>query len=204
MTDTTPDPTILNIEGFEALLEALEKTPETVIPLLQDAMNKSVRAIQARVAEYPPSTEANLPGRISVKTHKPMGYYERNRGWWYPIMRPWTDAGQKFGKAFGMLETSGKIRKATQVQGYKLAGGGKSEMLGKSWSVTVAANRDGVVGEIGNNTSYAPWVQGDKQARFHTARGWKTLDTALEESMEDINGFFEDALDEWMKTLPTP
>ena len=118
-------------------------------------------------------------------------------------MRPWTDAGQKVGKAFGMIEASGKIRKATQVQGYKLAGGGKSEMLGKSWTVAVGAGKDGVVGEIGNNTSYAPWVQGDKQWNVHAKRGWKTLDTALEESMDDINGFFGDALDEWMKSIKT-
>lgn len=197
------DSNIIQIEGFEKLLKALEDAPETVIPLLQDAMNKSVRAIQARVAEYPPSTEANQPGRISVKTHEPMGYYERGRGWWYPIMRPWTGAGQKVGKAYGMIKTSGKIRKATQVQGYKLAGGGKSEMLGKSWTVAVEAGKDGVVGEIGNNTSYAPWVQGDKQWYVHAKRGWKTLDTALEESMDDINGFFGDALDEWMKSIKT-
>jgi len=195
------DPNIIQIEGLEKLLDALEKTPEVIVPLLKDAMNKSVRAIQARVAEYPPSTEANQPGRISVKTHEPMGYYERGRGWWYPIMRPWTDAGQKVGKAFGMIEASSKIRMATQVQGYKLAGGGKSEMLGKSWTVAVGAGKDGVVGEIGNNTSYAPWVQGDKQWNVHAKRGWKTLDTALEESMDDINGFFGDALDEWTKSI---
>lgn len=197
------DPAIIEIKGFEQLIEALEKTPEVIIPLLEKAMNLSMRAIQARVAEYPPSTEANQPGRISVKTHEPMGYYERGRGWWYPIMRPWTDAGQKVGKAYGMIETSGKIRKATQVQGYKLAGGGKSEMLGKSWTVAVGAGKDGVVGEIGNNTSYAPWVQGDKQWNVHAKRGWKTLDTAMEESMDDINGFFGDALDEWMKSIKT-
>lgn len=195
------DPKVLQIEGFEELLKALKDAPETILPLLKDAMNKSVRAVQARVAEYPPSTEANQPGRISVKTHKPMGYYERGRGWWYPLMRPWTTEGQKFGKALGVVKSSAKIRKATQVQGYRLAGGGKSEMLGKSWTVAVAANQDGVVGEVGNNTSYAPWVQGNQQARLHAARGWETIDTALEESREEIDGFFGEALDAWLKNF---
>ena len=196
------DPKTINIEGFEALMKALEDAPETVRPFLKEAMTRSVRAVQARVSEYPPSTEANQPGRFSVKTRKPMGYYERGRGWWYPIMRPWTDAGQKVGKAFGVLNASARIRKMTQVQGYKLARGGKSELLGKSWTVSVEANNNGVVGEIGNNTSYAPWVQGDKQWNVHAKRGWITIDTALDESMEDINGFFQDALDEWLKNRP--
>lgn len=35
---------------------------------------------------YPPSSEANLPGRID-EDGRPLGYYERNRGWWYPLLR---------------------------------------------------------------------------------------------------------------------
>jgi hypothetical protein len=194
------DPNVLEIEGFDELIKALETSPETVIPLLLDAMNKSVRAIQARVDEYPPSTEANQPGRISIKTHKPMGYYERGRGWWYPLMRPWTAEGQKFGKALGVLKAQAVIHKATQVQGYRLAGGGTSEMLGKSWAVNVGADKTGVFGEVGNNASYTPWVQGDKQAGYHAARGWITLDTAVQQSEKDIDGFFWDALDAWQKS----
>jgi hypothetical protein len=117
-------------------------------------------------------------------------------------MRPWTDAGQKIGKAQGAINAPAKVRKFSGVQGYKLAVGGKSEQLGKSWTVAVQANSDGVVGEIGNNTSYAPWVQlASKQSRLHATRGWKTVDTALEESQDDINGFFADALAEWEKTF---
>jgi len=201
------DPNIIQIEGFDELLKALRDAPETVLPLLKEAMSKSVRAVQKRVAKYPPSTEANQPGRISVKTHRPMGYYERGRGWWYPIMQPWTNGGQKFGKALGVVKSSAKIRKATQVQGYKLAGGGESEMLGKKWTVSVStavstgSTTTGMVGEVGTNVGYAPWVQGDKQSRLHAARDWKTDDTALEESMEAINGFFGEALDKWLKTV---
>jgi len=192
---------IIQIEGVDELLKALEQAPEKIVPLLMKAMTLSVRAVQARVAEYPPSTEANTPGRISLKTHEPMGYYERGRGWWYPLMRPWTGAGQKFGKALGVIESSPNIRAATAVQGYRLAGGGKSEQLGKSWTVSVQADKAGVVGEIGNNTSYVPWVQGDRQWNVHAKRGWKTLDQALEESSVDVHGFFLDALEEWKKTL---
>lgn len=195
------DSSLLDVEGFDELLKALQEAPEKVLPLLEKAMQKSVRVVQARVAEYPPSTEGNQPGRFSVATRRPMGYYERGRGWWYPIMRPWTDAGQKLGKAYGRIEASSRIRKATQVQGYKLAGGGESENLGKSWTVNVQAGPEGVVGEIGNNTSYARYVQGDRQWNVHAKRGWITLDTAVQESEEDIDGFFQDALEEWLKTM---
>lgn len=195
------DEKVIQIEGFDKLLDALEKAPETVMPLLKDAMTKSVRAVQARVAQYPGSTEANQPGRMSLRDHRPMGYYERGRGWWYPVMQPWTAEGQKFGKALGVLKSSAKIRNATAVQGYKLRAGGESEMLGKSWTVAVSADKSGVVGEIGTNTSYAPWVQGDKQARFHAARDWGTVDQALADSQEDIDKFFGEALDAWMKTV---
>jgi hypothetical protein len=195
------DNDVISVEGFDELLKALEQSPETILPLLEKAMQKSVRAIQERVAEYPPSTEANQPGRISLKNHKPMGYYERGRGWWYPIMRPWSSDGQRFGKALGVIKSSAVVRKGSAVQGYRLAGGGESEQLGKSWTVNVRSGDGGVLGEVGTNTSYAPWVQGDRQWNVHGKRGWKTVDRATEESMEDITGFFSEALDEWNKTL---
>ena len=201
MTDTPHDPSLLDIQGFDELLKALEEAPEKVLPLLEKAMQKSVRVVQARVAEYPPSTEANQPGRFSVATQRPMGYYERGRGWWYPIMRPWTDAGQKLGKAYGMIDAPARIRKATAVQGYKLAGGGESETLGKSWAVNVQSGPEGVLGEIGNNASYARYVQGDRQWNVHAKRGWITLDSAVQDSKEDIDGFFQEALEEWLKNM---
>ena len=75
---------VLEIKGFDELLKALKETPKKVMPYLKKAMTLSVRAVQERVAEYPPSTEANQPGRISIKNHKPMSYYERGRGWLPP------------------------------------------------------------------------------------------------------------------------
>ncbi|MCX6057748.1 MAG: hypothetical protein NTW69_06325 [Chloroflexi bacterium] len=169
------------------------------MPYLKKAMTLSVRAVQERVAEYPPSTEANQPGRISIKTHKPMGYYERGRGWWYPIMTRAT-LGEKIGKSVGAIKTSKNIRVATNVAGYKLADGGLSEMLGRSWDAQTIEIEGAILGVVGNNTSYAEYVQGDKQWRGHKARGWLTVDQALEMSQDDINKFFEEATDEFIKT----
>lgn len=43
-----------------------------------------------------------------------------------------------------------------------------SETLGRRW--TMRATADEAV--VGNNASYAPFVQGEKQAAFHKRRGW--------------------------------
>lgn len=189
---------VLEIKGFDELLKALKESPRRVMPYLKKAMTRSVRAAQERVAEYPPATEANQPGRISMKTHKPMGYYERGRGWWYPLMTDRT-LGGKMGKSLGQIKAGAKIKRLTSVKGYRLESGGESEMLGRSWDAQIIELKDTIIGIVGNNTSYADYVQGDKQSRIHSARGWPTVDKALEESQDDINTYFGEALDEFLK-----
>jgi len=61
-----------------------------------------------------------------------------------------------------------------------VAGRKSSEMLGKSWTTRV---RDrGLTGVVGTKVSYAPFVQDKtRQARFHAARGWKTVQDVIRE-----------------------
>jgi len=54
-----------------------------------------------------------------------------------------------------------------------------SEGLGKTWTVKVKQTARMTRGIIGTNVSYAEWVQGAKQAGFHSARGWKTVERVL-------------------------
>jgi hypothetical protein len=55
-----------------------------------------------------------------------------------------------------------------------------SEMLGKSWTTRVE-NR-GRRGVLGTKVSYAPFVQDkSRQASFHAARGWKTVQDVMQE-----------------------
>jgi hypothetical protein len=189
---------VLEIKGFDELLKALKESPQKVMPYLKKAMTFSVRLVQERVAEYPPSTEANQPGRISVATRKPMGYYERGRGWWYPLVTNRT-LGGKMGKSFGQIKAPKAIKSITTVKGYRLAGGGESEMLGRSWDTQVVERDNTAIGLVGTNTSYADYVQGDKQAQFHGARGWPVVDESLSASQDEINKFFEQAADEFVK-----
>lgn len=193
----------LRIEGFDELLKALKEVPKKVMPYVKKAMTESVRAVQERISEYPPSSEANRPGRIG-QNGKPMGYYERGRGWWYPVMKRQT-LGEKLGVSVGAQTVNQaakrhKIKSIPTVAGYKLAGGGESEMLGRSWDAQVIEQDNAVLGVIGNNASYAEYVhQGNQQAAIHAARGWKTVERALEESMDDVNAAFGQALKDYLK-----
>lgn len=70
-----------------------------------------------------------------------------------------------------------------------------SEQLGKRWNVKTLVVRIGV--RIANLASYAPYVHGDEQARFHGARGWRKLhETALEQI-----GMFTITFNKWISRL---
>ncbi len=145
------------------------------------------------VAKYPSSTEANQPGRFSRVTQKPMGYYERGRGWWYPIMRAAT-LGQKQTKARGAIRAPGYVKKSSRVVGYKLAGGGKSEALGRHWAMTMTVNSALLRGTLSNSASYAGYVQGDLQNRLHRARGWQTINDVVEMQRAQITETIQKAI----------
>jgi phage gpG-like protein len=72
---------------------------------------------------------------------------------------PSNPSGRWYERGFGTRSVSGIDRKT-------------SETLGRRWTTKVTA--DSAV--VGNNASYAPFVQGDKQPAFHRARGWKTVE----------------------------
>ena len=184
--------------------DALAKSPEAFIPYAVDAMTETTRLIQGGLAEYPASTEANQPGRFSLKTGRPMGYYERGAGWWYPVMTRETlqkVAGGKMGKARGVIKASALIRAVSRVQGYKLIR--SSEQLGKSWTTDIQVVADGVMGEVGTNTSYAPFVQGDEQSALLAKYGWDAhqLDYILYDLMPTLEEVWSQAADDFIKEL---
>lgn len=65
-------------------------------------------------------------------------------------------------------------------------GGSKtSKTLGRRWTTT--SRLSGLQQVVGNNVSYGPYVQDrDKQAGFHAARGWKTIQDVSEEESEVV------------------
>jgi hypothetical protein len=73
-----------------------------------------------------------------------------------------------------------------------------SETLGRRWTHDVSA--DGKRGEVGNNASYAPYVQSaEKQAAFHGRRGWLTDEKMAEKEQDKVLIFFEGEFEELLK-----
>lgn len=199
------DPKYLDITDFYELLIALNRIPGVAMPLLERAMDQSVKVVVGIVKEYPPATAANAPGRVrtvrrgDVMREEPLGYYERHRGWWYPIKRVKT-LGPKPKKTAGAIRT----RKISGVVGFKLSAGGRSEFLGQGWTTEVRRAEGGVEGVIGNNTSYALPVQGPYpkvQSEYMHAIGWTSIDAGLEEAQPAINAAFEEATEALLKSI---
>lgn len=215
----------IDLSQFDRLVAALKSAPELALPLFKQAMTDSLRLLQGELKEYPESSPANRPGRMRLVTlrrksgdvavQRPAGYYEQGRGWWYPVLTP---TGLKAtSPIFGVQNGGGrdgvnrrwqrekgayarfKMQAPGQVAGYKLIP--SSEQLGRSWTVAVQANKDGVIGEVGTNTSYADVVQGEKQPALFKQRGWKTIDEILTAQTPQIVKLFEAAADEVVKQM---
>lgn len=177
---------------FQATIEIEDKkffealsNPQGFIPHLVDAMDSILSVYEKVASEYAPESEANRPGRID-KDGSPMGYYERGRGWWYPvlthnklglenelpILRPHT-------KSPKTLESTRLLARGFEgVAGYKLIPG--SEKMHDQWDMGVGSNAKEVVGHLRNNASYSNVVQGTSQEPLHRTRGWQTVEQSWE------------------------
>lgn len=135
--------------------------------------------LQGILQPYPPATAANRPGRWrKTKTgDKPMGYYERNRGYWSPRVNVRRGSFGNFGKAQGRIKATGETqRKTKSVGGYVLTS--HSDQLGKKWIV----KQSGMGATLTNSARYAAYVQSaKKQSRIMAAIGWKTDQAAINE-----------------------
>lgn len=69
-----------------------------------------------------------------------------------------------------------------------------SETLGRRWTEEV--NATGTRGVVGNNASYAPYVQSyEEQVAFHASRGWLTDAQVAESEGDRVARFFSDEID---------
>lgn len=154
-------------EDFAKKAWALDKA---CFPFFVEALTEMSMITVGELREYPPATEANQPGRVDPLMGRPVGYYERGAGWWYPIYKSQAVTGKRLGI----------VKHIPTLQGYKLRR--SSELLAKRWAQTVIGNQQAgfVEAVVGNNASYADFVQGERQADFHAGRGWETVDAAVE------------------------
>lgn len=153
-----------SVSGSGNLLKKVETLKDA--RFLQAVVSAAATQLQGALIESEPVSKSG-PGRFSLTTGRPMGYYERGRGWWYPLMRK---PSGPMGKAYGTIRAKGIIRQSSGVAGYRLAGGGKSEQFMKRWTIRYEDN--GLTAVIGNNTTYGHWVMGSDQARLMERLGW--------------------------------
>jgi len=59
-----------------------------------------------------------------------------------------------------------------------------SQQMSKKWSFKTRIQGNSVRGEIINRASYSPFVQGELQARYHKARGWKRADEVIDKTLD--------------------
>lgn len=71
---------------------------------------------------------------------------------------------------------------------YSRGSDAKSERFKASWAIDTENSGMRVV--VGNDTTYGPYLMGStEQSKFAAAIGWKTIDTVMEESSQEIGEF---------------
>ena len=205
----------LRLDGFAEFERALAEAPERAMAAMERAMHTSVNLLEGRAKVYPPATSANRPGRVRGDG-RPMGYYERHRGWWYPLTTARTLGGSRYGKSRGpsALQEGGLVRAPKALRGqvlaYRLAKKrgkpGSSEFLGQRWASEVRRDGTSILGVVGNTASYAGPVKGFRegdlrQSRRMQAIGWPSIEDDFEAVTPDIQAAFDAAVDGLLKEL---
>lgn len=164
----------VDLRGMYALIRVMD--PDETRERMARALLAETHALldEPGLRNYPPTNEANTPGRFSTRTRRPMGYYVRGSGWMYPIMQRAT-LGRKDVTIRGAFRRAGltmsRGRMPGTVAGYRLRP--TSEQYGAGWQVTVGGSGSVTSVKITNRVSYARFVGGNQQAGFHAARGWR-------------------------------
>lgn len=154
----------IDVKDLNLLKTRLKKFGDTVnkymTAMAQEAGNLVIK--QQGLKKYPPSTEANQPGRFSLTNHRAMGYYQRGKGWNYPLF------------------------KDGEVRGYKNTG--KSERYGTQFSVERYENGAKII----NRASYAPYLTDEeKQSSKMAAIGWRKMIDVAKERLPQIKKIFD-------------
>jgi hypothetical protein len=155
----------IKIAGADEVIKKLG--PVQGADVLRRPMERSLERLRARLANYPPP-----PDPIQGTAYKPS--YSTNK------------AGQK---VRGMRKRVGPNKRTDSLGRYKRTG-----TLGRRWHKRVKGEASGLYGVVGNNTSYAPWVQSaERQALVHKGR-WQTDRVVMQEQAGEIRSDFAAAI----------
>jgi len=156
----------VTIKGLDKLQDKL--TSVAALRGAKNALKAGALHIKGKVAVYPELTDANRP-----RSFKSFFGLKTHRA-----INTWYQRG--YGPKWA--------RKDGSVGGRKT-----SETLGRRW--TIASEASGLRQVIGNNASYGIDVQGEKQAHFHAARGWKTTEQVAEQEEATVVAFVQAEVD---------
>jgi hypothetical protein len=168
----------LQVEGFDELKRALERSPEIARPIIQRAMNESLMLLVGLLRPYPPQPSRTRARRFNTYA-RGIGFFPR---------RSFEGGERKKRGAFQAGARGGRVRRV-------------SEKLGEKWTWEVRETPAGLVGVLGNTASYSEVVQGRKQPAFHRRTGWVTVDEALGQAEPQIMERFGQAADELVEVL---
>lgn len=102
---------------------------------------------------------------------------------------PPTRAGQRYIRGRGPTNAASEVTRLT------------SQQLGKRWTERTTTGPGMIRGELGNNVTYGPYVQdSEQQAWMHRGR-WQTNEDVAEENSGRIQGFFSDAIRDFIASL---
>lgn len=167
---------------FEKFAKEIERWPILALDAAEEAMNQSVIYLHGKIPEYP------LP---------PMG----GVGFATAAQRAWFFASVKDGKVPGWRWVDGHPQKV---------GSTRTGTLGRKFTESVDRSQWEVIGEIGTNVPYAPWVVGPSfpghefdgrvmyQARIHADRWWQ-FENVMSENVDGAWQEFTDTF--WPKFL---
>ena len=187
---------VIVVEGFDELRQAIEKSSSLALPLAQEAVDNSLRAIYAEVQPYPDETIANSPANPKGR------WYERHWG------ERWLRKRMMRAQDFDLSAQALALNKRAQIkvlEGGGLVGGRPtSQQLQLRWRLNKAEAQDGAVeGSLENTATYAAIVQGPEgeQGDVFKNIGWTSIDTAIEEAAGVIDAAFGAACDKLLAQL---
>jgi hypothetical protein len=184
-------PDDIDLSDFDALGRILARLGDLAFDAAETAMDKTVLYLLSQIPEYPPVVAA---GGDWLKKSTP-----KARSWFFWAVKKGKVPGWKWvedeagGHAEGQYPRSGQ--------------------LGRSFTTQVTREQDSIIGQIGTNQVYAPWVVGPDhpgrqftygghtqtmyQASIHKGRWWqfeRVIEQALPAAQEEFETVFYEEL----------
>lgn len=172
----------LDLSEYEQFASALAGWPDLALEAAEPALEQALLYLHGQLPEYP---EPPLPSPDGVSFLN-----EKQRAWFFAAVQEGRVPGWQWVPA----------QKATASTPYlpghpEKVGSARTGNLGRKFTESVSRADDAVLGQLGTNVPYAPWVVGPDypgenfngqtkyQARIHVGRWWQ-FEKIVHENLE--------------------